>query len=125
MPDATGIRFFDDPVARTGPHDVPLDFKTGIAAIPGFTTFPIAELHRLKGAIRKVALQDTTDLEVEPTDTLLKADKTVLIQVTSTLLAGAIDLVAWPAPGFAYVKTAALDFCNGVDALIPLPPPAP
>lgn len=124
MPDSTGIRFFDDKTTRTGPHDVPLDFKTGLATIPGYPPgFPIAELHRLKAAIRTVALQNVADGQVEPTETLLNADKTVLIVVSSTLLAGAIDKVSWPGTAPLYTKAAALDFCDGIDDEVPLPPP--
>jgi hypothetical protein len=123
MSDSLGIRFFDDAPTRLSAHDVPLDFKTGLAVIPGYGAFPISQLHRLKTAIRTIANQVVSDGMVEPSEILLNPDGTVLITVTSTLAGGQVSSVQWPSPSFGYAIPAALDFCAGIDALVPLPVP--
>jgi hypothetical protein len=122
MSDALGIRFFDDKNTRTGPHDVPIDFKTNTANMTGFTGFPLGRLHDLKAAIRKIANQDTSDLQVEPAEIVENPDGSVLINLGSTLLNGQIDKIYWPSASFIYTKAAALDFCDGIDAHVPAPP---
>lgn len=133
MADPTGIKFWDDPSARNGPHTIPLDFKTGLAAIPGYPApgFPIAQLHKLKDNIRKIANQVVSDGQIEPTEIVLNPDGSVLIYVSSTILSGQIDQLIFPAQGtpggapVSYAKAAALDFADGIDAYVPIPPSSP
>src|SRR5690349_7433540 len=84
MARVASFEFYDDPVAHTGASSCTINCTAQTIAYPGVTAIGFAYLEQLATTINLLADQTVTDLEVDITRTIYKADGTVVVNVVAT-----------------------------------------